>query len=173
MVSTGRRPMVMVSGAGGLQEKGGRSPPPKRGRLGGGRCICDTLLSPSACSTEGFFRRKNAFRIQRSRATERGLSRGNLSPLTLFWFLLQGQKKRHGGEPCWLGFAEGLPRRRRVETMMKPASRGMGRGTAICRGSSPPKGTPLGNTSPLLRIDRSTHFYYYGVGKYPRKEHLI
>ena len=91
--------MVMVSGAGGLQEKGGRSPPPKRGRLGGGRCICDTLLSPSACSTEGFFRRKNAFRIQRSRASERGLSRGNLSPLTLFWFLLQGQKKRPGGEP--------------------------------------------------------------------------
>ena len=38
-----RRPMVMVSGAGGLQEKGGRSPPPKRGRPGGGRCICDTL----------------------------------------------------------------------------------------------------------------------------------
>ena len=30
--------MVMVSGAGGLQQKGGRSPPPKRGRLGGGRC---------------------------------------------------------------------------------------------------------------------------------------
>ena len=79
-----RKPMVMVSGAGGLQEKGGRSPPPKRGRLGGGRCICDTLLSPSACSTEGFFRRKNAFRIQRSRAQERGLSRGNLSPLTVF-----------------------------------------------------------------------------------------
>ena len=99
MVSTSRRPMVMVSGAGGLHRKGGRSPPPKRGRLGGGRCICDTLLSPSACSTEGFFRRKNAFRIQRSRAPERGLSRGNLSPLTLFWFLLQGQKKRHGGEP--------------------------------------------------------------------------
>ena len=38
-----RRPMVMVSGAIGLQEKGGRSPPPKRGRPGGGRCICDTL----------------------------------------------------------------------------------------------------------------------------------
>ena len=33
-----RKPMVMVSGAGGLQEKGGRSPPPKRGRSGGGRC---------------------------------------------------------------------------------------------------------------------------------------
>ena len=30
--------MVLVSGAGGLQEKGGRAPPPKRGRPGGGRC---------------------------------------------------------------------------------------------------------------------------------------
>ena len=30
--------MVMVSGAGGLHRNGGRSPPPKRGRLGGGRC---------------------------------------------------------------------------------------------------------------------------------------
>ena len=45
------------------------------------------------------FSQKNAFRIQRSRAKERGLSRGNLSPLTLFWFLLPLQKKRHGGEP--------------------------------------------------------------------------
>ena len=32
------------------------------------------------------FSQKNAFRIQRSRANERGSSRGNLSPLTLFWF---------------------------------------------------------------------------------------
>ena len=38
-----RKPMVMVSGAGGLHRKGGRSPPPKRGRLGGGRCACGTL----------------------------------------------------------------------------------------------------------------------------------
>ena len=38
-----RRPMVMVSGAIGLQEKGGRSPPPKRGRLGGGKCVTDTF----------------------------------------------------------------------------------------------------------------------------------
>ena len=30
--------MVMVSGAIGLYRKGGRSPPPKRGRPGGGRC---------------------------------------------------------------------------------------------------------------------------------------
>ena len=40
---TSRKSMVMVSGAIGLQEKGGRSPPPKRGRLGGGRCACGTL----------------------------------------------------------------------------------------------------------------------------------
>ena len=32
-------------------------------------------------------------------ATERGSSRGNLSPLTVFWFLLYAQKERHGGEP--------------------------------------------------------------------------
>ena len=38
-----RKPMVMVSGAGGLHRKGGRFPPPKRGRLGGGRCACGTL----------------------------------------------------------------------------------------------------------------------------------
>ena len=33
-----RKPMGMVSGAIGLHRKGGRSPPPKRGRSGGGRC---------------------------------------------------------------------------------------------------------------------------------------
>ena len=38
-----RRPMVMVSGAIGLHRMGGRSPPPKRGRPGGGRCVTDTL----------------------------------------------------------------------------------------------------------------------------------
>ena len=57
------------------------------------------LIEPICVQYGRLFRRKNAFRIQRSRAKERGLSRGNLSPLTLFWFLLQGQKKRHGGEP--------------------------------------------------------------------------
>ncbi len=38
-----RKPMVMVSGAIGLHGIGGHSPPPKRGRLGGGRCACGTL----------------------------------------------------------------------------------------------------------------------------------
>ena len=32
-------------------------------------------------------------------ATERGSSRGKLSPLTVFWFLLYAQKERPGGEP--------------------------------------------------------------------------
>ena len=31
------------------------------------------------------------------------------------------------------------------------------------------KAPPLGNTSPLLRIDRPAHFYYYGVGKTPER----
>ncbi len=35
---TSRKSMVMVCGAGGLHGIGGRSPPPKRGRPGGGRC---------------------------------------------------------------------------------------------------------------------------------------
>ena len=38
-----RKPMVMVSGAIGLHGIGGRSPPPKRERLGGGRCAGGTL----------------------------------------------------------------------------------------------------------------------------------
>ena len=62
--------------------------------------MCHRHLIKPVCVQYGrLFSQKNAFRIQRSRASERGLSRGNLSPLTLFWFLLQGQKKRHGGEP--------------------------------------------------------------------------
>ena len=35
-------------------------------------------------------------------ATERGSSRGNLSPLTVFWFLLYAQKERLRGERCLL-----------------------------------------------------------------------
>ena len=80
MVSTSRKPMVMVSGTIGLQEKGGRSPPPKRGRLGGGRCICDTLLSPSACSTEGFFVEKRlSYPAQQGK--RKGFVKGESVPL--------------------------------------------------------------------------------------------
>ena len=57
------------------------------------------LIEPVCVQYGRLFSQKNAFRIQRSRAPERGLSRGNLSPLTRFWFLLAVQKERHGGEP--------------------------------------------------------------------------
>ena len=72
--------MVMVSGAGGLHRKGGRSPPPKRGRLGGGRCICDTLLSPSACSTEGFFAEKR-LSYPAQQGERKGFVKGESVPL--------------------------------------------------------------------------------------------
>ena len=70
----------MVSGAIGLQKKGGRSPPPKRGRLGGGRYICDTLLSPSACSTEGFFVEKR-LSYPAQQGERKGFVKGESVPL--------------------------------------------------------------------------------------------
>ena len=49
--------------------------------------MCHRHLIKPVCVQYGrLFSQKNAFRIQRSRAPERGLSRGNLSPLTLFWW---------------------------------------------------------------------------------------
>ena len=42
---------------------------------------------------------KNKFVSSAAGRPERGLSRGNLSPLTVFWFLLYAQKERPGGEP--------------------------------------------------------------------------
>ena len=70
----------------------------------------------------------------------------------------QGQKKRPGGEPYKLSPCGDLSPPQAITSYI----------TNIRR-----KAPPLGNTSPLLRIDRPTHFYYYGVGKNPRKEHLI
>ena len=72
--------MVMVSIAIGLHRKGGRSPPPKRGRLGGGRCVTDTLLSPSACSTEGFFAEKR-LPYPAQQGAGKGLVKGESVPL--------------------------------------------------------------------------------------------
>ena len=60
-------------------------------RSGGGREGADVSQTPYKARLRAVrkaFSQKNAFRIQRSRAQERGLSRGNLSPLTVFWFLL-------------------------------------------------------------------------------------
>ena len=142
--------MVMVSGAGGLQGKGGRSPPPKRGRLGGGRCICDTLLSPSACSTEGFFRRKNAFRIQRSRAT--GFSGRSPEPF-LHPFVGTKGCPRRVGVPIKSFIRLAPPKARRNDD--KAASRGMGRGTAIGRGGIPAEGGNGGRYPRRRRMTRT------------------
>ena len=118
------------------------------------------LIKP-VCVQYGFiFRQQPENKFVSSAAGRRkgGLSRGNLSPLTVFWFLLQGQKKRHGGEPYKLSPCGDLSPPQAIASYVMSIRR---------------KAPPLGNTSPLLRIDRPTHFYYYGVGKYPRKEHLI
>ena len=67
---------------------------------GGGRCACGYLGSVSVRSTDlDFSPQKNPNLYPALQATERGLSRGTLSPLTVFWFLLYTQKERHGGEP--------------------------------------------------------------------------
>ena len=55
------------------------------------------LIEPICVQYGRLFSQKNAFRIQRSRAQERGLSRGNLSPLTRFCFLLAVQKEAPAG----------------------------------------------------------------------------
>ena len=47
----------------------------------------------------GFFAPKKSKSVSSTAKRQRGLSRGNLSPLTVFWFLLYAQKERPGGEP--------------------------------------------------------------------------
>ena len=140
--------MVMVSGAIGLQEKGGRSPPPKRGRLGGGRCICDTLLSPSACSTEGFFAEKR-LSYPAQQGERKGVVKGESVPLdrVLVPFTrVKGTPRRRavltkfskrlaplkaishyyltgrGGWGAGLRLAEEVSRRRREETVSCPSA---------------------------------------------------
>ena len=98
------------------------------------------LIEPVCVQYGRLFSQKNAFRIQRSRAQERGLSRGNLSPLTRFWFgvpdgsqdpmgrggrtaagraarsVTEGQLDSSGG-CARRGGAKGTPRRRAVQIM--------------------------------------------------------
>ena len=60
---------------------------------GGGRCACGYLGSVSVRSTDlDFSFKKNLNSYPALQATERGLSRGNLSPLTVFCLLLHEQK---------------------------------------------------------------------------------
>ena len=57
------------------------------------------LIKPVCVQYGRLFRRKTPFVSSAAGRPERGLSRGNLSPLTRFWFLLAVQKERPGGEP--------------------------------------------------------------------------
>ena len=56
----------------------------------------------------GFFAPEKSKSVSSTAKRQRGLSRGNLSPLTVFWFLLYAQKERHGGEPYRLCFCKRL-----------------------------------------------------------------
>ena len=98
-----------------------RRPLPRHGGGvgGGGRCACGYFWSVSVRSTDlDFSFKKNLNSYPALQATERGLSRGNLSPLTVFWFLLYAQKERHGGEPYRLCLCKRLrDADRREETM--------------------------------------------------------
>ena len=66
---------------------------------GGGRCACGYLGSVSVRSTDlDFSPQKNLNSYPALQATERGLSRGNLSPLTRFCLLLAVQKEAPAGQ---------------------------------------------------------------------------
>ena len=66
----------------------------------GANAAAGYLWSASVRSTDlDFSPQKNLNSYPALQATERGSSRGNLSPLTVFWFLLYAQKERHDGEP--------------------------------------------------------------------------
>ena len=66
---------------------------------GGGRCACGYLGSVSVRSTDlDFSPQKNPNSYPALQATERGLSRGNLSPLTRFCLLLAVQKEAPAGQ---------------------------------------------------------------------------
>ena len=72
----------------------GPSPATGGGGRGGGRCARGYLGSVSVRSTDDALHRS----YPALQATERGSSRGNPSPLTLFCFLLQEQKEGLRGE---------------------------------------------------------------------------
>ena len=66
---------------------------------GGGRCACGYLGSVSVRSTDlDFSPQKNLNSYPALQATERGSSRGNLSPLTRFCLLLAVQKEAPAGQ---------------------------------------------------------------------------
>ena len=88
------------------QERGGGSPFALQ--RAGDKNASQTLFE-RICAPYGFaflLPQKNNIRIQRSQASM-GFAKGKARfPFALFWFLLQGQKKRSGGEPCKSGCAK-------------------------------------------------------------------
>ena len=69
-------------------------------------------------------------------ATERGSSRGKLSPLTVFWFLLYAQKERLRGERCLLCLCKRLHGAdRRDEIWCKGGRGGWGAGRRLAEGA--------------------------------------
>ena len=89
--------MVMVSGAIGLQEKGGRSPPPERGRLGGGRCAAAPYKHRLAHAPGGRRPSGRAFRC---------VGVLGFTP-SRFWALLAIQKCHLGDSRAIYAFAKG------------------------------------------------------------------
>ena len=76
------------------------APPPLRGRgTGRGADAPAATLGAYLCAVRTMLQHRSYPALQ---ATERGSSRGNLSPLTVFWFLLYAQKERLRGERCLL-----------------------------------------------------------------------
>ena len=77
-------------------------------------------------------------------ATERGSSRGKLSPLTVFWFLLYAQKERLRGERCLLCLCKRLRDADRREEIWYKGGRG-----ARVRDYIFPRGNPAGRRKKL------------------------
>ena len=110
-----------------------------------GRCACGYLGSVSVRSTDlDFSFKKNLNSYPALQATERGSSRGKLSPLTVFWFLLYAQKERLRGERCLLCLCKRLHDADRREEIWYKGGRG-----ARVRDYIFPRGNPAGRRKKL------------------------
>ena len=103
------------------------------------------LWSASVRSTDlDFSPQKNPNSYPALQATERGSSRGNLSPLTVFWFLLYAQKERLRGERCLLCLCKRLRDADRRDEIWYKGGRG-----ARVRDYIFPRGNPAGRRKKL------------------------
>ena len=107
---------------------------------GWGKCACGYFGSVSVRSTDDASHRS----YPALQATERGSSRGNLSPLTVFWFLLYAQKERLRGERCLLCLCKRLRDADRRDEIWYKGGRG-----ARVRDYIFPRGNPAGRRKKL------------------------